>query len=347
MNQIQAVDDVSARYHAITAHCRTFAGADTPRSLRILALNLLLYAGLLWLMYVLLPVSYGLSALLSVPAAFMLVRIFIVQHDCGHGSFFKTRLANKWAGRALSLLTWTPYTYWQREHDVHHAFVGQIERQDIGYIDILTAEGYRALPPHKKFLYRLYRNPLVLLFIGVPLHNIVLMRVPPLSPRRWDARHFLSFKGAWASVMAHNLCLLVLYGAIFYFFGAAAVFAVYLPVLALAWIIGGWMFYVHHHFENAYWQSGEAWHPHEARLLASAHYRLPPIMHWLTGYIGLHHIHHFSSGIPHYKLQACMDALPALLDMNAVTWRQSLSSVWLAIIDPAQRKMLRLRDIVS
>lgn len=341
-----APDDITARYHAIMTHCQQYAGADTQRSIRILALNFFLFFGLLALMYFARGVSYALVLLLAIPAAFMLVRLFIIQHDCGHGSYFKSRAASAWAGRFISLFTLAPYGYWRREHDVHHAFVGQIERQDVGYIDILTKDAYAALPPHKKFFYRLYRQPLVLLVLGVPLHNIVLMRIPPLSRRRWDSRHFLSFAGAWKSVMAHNLCLLAVYGAAAYFLGASAVLAVYLPVIVMAWQIGGWMFYVHHHFEDAYWQGGKDWHPHAARLMASSHYALPPLWHWLTGYIGLHHVHHFSSAVPHYKLAECTRASADLQNMNRITWRQSLAAVWLAIIDPATQKMIRLRDMV-
>lgn len=339
--------DLSARYHAIVAHCRRYQGAETGRSLRILALNFLLFFSLLALMYAALPVSGALVLLLAVPAAFMLVRLFIIQHDCGHGSYFRSRRANDWTGRAISLFTLAPYGFWRREHDVHHAFVGQIERQDVGYIDILTAGAYRALPRWRRFLYRVYRHPLVLLVIGVPLHNIVFMRFPPLSRHRFEGRRFISFAGAWRSIMAHNLALGVLYGCAGYVLGFGTVAVVYLPVIILAWQIGGWMFYVHHHFEDAYWQEGEAWHPHAARLMASSHYRLPPLFHWLTGYIGLHHVHHFASGIPHYKLAACMEASTALREMNPVSFRDSLRGIWLAIIDPAHQKMIRLADIVS
>lgn len=340
-------DDFSARYHALMAHCRSFNGADTPRSLRILGLNFFLFFGLLWLMYAALGISYVLTFLLAVPAAFMLVRLFIIQHDCGHGAYFKSRAANDWTGRVISLFTLAPYGFWRREHDVHHAFVGQIEKQDIGYIDILTREAYLALPPARRFFYRLYRNPAVLLALGVPLHNIVFMRIPPLFMRSFGARRFISFGGAWRSVMAHNAALLLLYGGAGYMIGYDVLALVYLPVIVMAWQIGGWMFYVHHHFENAYWQGGDNWHPHAARLMASSHYALPPLWHWLTGYIGLHHVHHFSSGIPHYKLAACMAGNAALQNMNVIGFRESLRGVWLAIIDPAQRKMIRLDDIAS
>jgi len=337
--------DTSARYHALMAHCRLYSGADTPRSLRILALNFALFFGLLFLMYAALAVSYALVLLLAIPAAFMLVRLFIVQHDCGHGSYFKSRTANDWTGRIIGLFTFAPYGFWRREHDVHHAFVGQIERQDVGYVDILTRESYLALPPLRRFLYQLYRHPLVLLVIGVPLHNIVLLRIPPLRRRGFDDRRFITFGGAWRSVLLHDVALLALYGGAAYLLGLGTVFALYAPVIVMAWQIGGWMFYVHHHFEDAYWQQGEAWHPHAARLHGSSHYRLPQLWHWLTGYIGLHHVHHFSSGIPHYKLAACVASSADLQNMNPVTFHESLRSVWLAIIDPAKRKMIRLSDL--
>lgn len=334
--------DISVRYHAIMAHCRRYNGADTARSLRILVFNFAVFFALLAVIY---HAHFIWGILFLLPAAFMLVRIFIVQHDCGHGSFFKSKRANDAVGRFISLFTFAPYGYWGREHDVHHAYVGQIDRQDIGYIDILTADDYAARSFLQKLLYRLYRHPLVLLVAGVPLHNIVLLRVPPLSRAKWDDRHFLSFADAWKSVMGHNAALLVFWGGLGYVFGFGALFMVYLPVLVLGWQIGGWMFYVHHHFEDAYWQGGDDWHPHAARLYASSYYKLPDFWQWATGYIGLHQIHHFSSGIPHYKLADCMRALPELQDMNPVTFRESLRSIWLAIIDPTRRKMIRLSDL--
>jgi acyl-lipid omega-6 desaturase (Delta-12 desaturase) len=338
---------LSARYHAIAAHCRSYNGADTARSLRILFLNFFLFFALLALMHAALAVSYMLALLAAVPAAFMLVRLFIVQHDCGHGSYFKTRAANDWTGRIIGLFTFAPYGLWRREHDVHHAFVGQVERQDIGYVDILTRGAYLALPPWRRRLYRLYRHPLVLLVLGVPLHNIVLLRIPPLRRRGFSGRRFISFGAAWRSVLLHNAALFALYGGAAALLGGGAVLALYAPVLVLAWQIGGWMFYVHHHFEDAYWQAGESWHPHEARLAASSHYALPPLWHWLTGYIGLHHVHHFASGIPHYKLTACMEGCAALQNMNRITPRESLRSLRLALIDAERRKMIRLSDLAT
>lgn len=338
-------NDLTARYQAIMAHCRRFHGADDRRALFVLFLNMVLFLGGLGGMYLSLGVSYALVLVLAVPTAFMLVRLFIVQHDCGHGSYFSSPAANAWTGRAISLLTFAPYTYWRREHDVHHAYVGQIDRQDVGYIDIYTDGRYLSLPAWRRALYRFYRHPIVLLVIGVPLHNILLMRLPPLTSQGYNDRRFLSFAGAWRSIMLHNLCLFTLYGFAAYCIGAGALLGVYLSVLIFAWQIGGWMFYVHHHFEDAYWQPQESWHPHAARLMASSQYDLPHWLHWLTGYIGLHHIHHFSSAVPHYKLFACNAALDDLRQMNRIGFRESLSCIWLAIIDPARRKMVSLRAL--
>ena len=335
----------TARYHALMAHCRQFHGADNVRAVFILALNLMLFLTGLAAMYALLDVSYALVLLVAVPTAFILVRIFIIQHDCGHGSYFSSRTWNEVTGQAISLLTLLPYTYWRREHDVHHAHVGQIERQDVGYIDIYTTAHYQALPAWRKWLYRLYRHPVLLLLIGVPLHNLVFMRVPPLRAKGFSDRRFLTFAQAWRSIMLHNFCLLLFYGGIAYVLGFGALLAVYAPVAIMGWQIGGWMFYVHHHFEDAYWQAGDDWHPHAARLLASSQYDLPPVLHWLTGYIGLHHIHHFSSAVPHYKLAACNAASDDLKSMNLIGLRESFRTIWLAIIDPQQRKMIKISDL--
>ena len=333
------------RYHALMAHCRLFHGADNARAVFILLLNMALFFAGLAGMYMLRDVSYALALVLAVPTAFILVRIFIIQHDCGHGSYFSSRRANDFTGRVISLLTLLPYTYWRREHDVHHAYVGQIERQDVGYIDIYTNQHYQSLPAWRQWLYKIYRHPVVLLVIGVPLHNLVFMRVPPLRAAGFHDRRFLTFAQAWRSVMLHNLGLVIFYGVAGYMLGFGALLAVYAPVAVLGWQIGGWMFYVHHHFEDAYWQEGDDWHPHAARLLASSQYDLPPMLHWLTGYIGLHHIHHFSSAVPHYKLAACNAGSAELQSMNRIGLRESFRSIWLAIIDPQQRKMIKISDL--
>ena len=340
-----AQDDHTARYHALMAHCRRFHGADNAQAVFILIINLtLLFAGLA-AMYALREISYVLALLAAVPTAFILVRVFIIQHDCGHGSYFSSRRMNDMTGQVISLLTLLPYTYWRREHDVHHAYVGQIERQDVGYIDIYTRADYQRLPAWRQWLYRIYRHPVMLLAVGVPLHNLVLMRIPPLRPSAFDQRRFLTFAQAWRSIMLHNLCLAIFYGTAGYLLGFGTLVAIYAPVAILGWQIGGWMFYVHHHFEDAYWQGGDDWHPHAARLLGSSQYDLPPLLHWLTGYIGLHHIHHFSSAVPHYKLSACNAHSRDLQSMNRISLRESFASIWLAIIDPAQRKMIKISDI--
>lgn len=339
------MDDATVRYHAIMAHCRQYHGADNARAAFILVLNFLLFGAGLAAVYAMHDVNYLAAVLLAVPTAFMLVRLFIIQHDCGHGAYFSAYRANDWTGRVIGLFTLAPYTYWRREHDVHHAYVGQIERQDIGYIDIYTDAYYLSLSPARRALYRLYRHPVMLLVVGVPLHNIILMRIPPLRAAGFNDRRFMTFGQAWRSVMLHNLCLLILYGAAGYVLGYGALLVVYAPVIIFAWQIGGWMFYVHHHFEDAYWQAGQDWHPHHARLQASSQYALPPWLHWLTGYIGLHHIHHFSSAIPHYKLAACNDSLPALKEMNPIGLSESFRSIWLAIIDTRRRKMIKISDL--
>ncbi len=340
-------DDYTARYHALMAHCRRFHGADNIRAVFILILNLvLLFAGL-GAMYALREISYALVLLAGVPTAFILVRIFIIQHDCGHGSYFSSRLMNNITGQAISMLTLLPYTYWRREHDVHHAYVGQIECQDVGYIDIYTRAHYESLPPWRQRLYRFYRHPVLLLLVGVPLHNLVLMRIPPLRAKAFDSRRFLTFAQAWRSVMLHNVCLVIFYGMAGYLLGYGTLFALYAPVAVLGWQIGGWMFYVHHHFEDAYWRVGDDWHPHAARLLGSSQYDLPPLLHWLTGYIGLHHIHHFSSAVPHYKLAACNAQSGDLQSMNRISLGESFRSVWLSIIDTQQRKMIKISDLTS
>lgn len=281
---------------------------------------------------------YWLALLLAIPTGGLLVRLFIIQHDCGHGSFFKSRAANDFVGRLISVFTLTPYTEWKRGHAIHHATGGNLDRRGWGDVDTMTVREYQAASPLQRLGYRLYRSPFVMVLIGAPLNFIVLQRLP--TGRKWRDRT------ARRSIMALNFALIVVFGVPMALFGVGAVLATYLPVMIVAAWIGNWLFYVQHQFEDTYWERDGTWNFHAAALRGSSYFDLPPILQWFSGNIGLHHIHHLSIRIPNYRLQACLDAAPELHRVTRrITLRDSLTCWRLALWDEETRRLIAFRDL--
>ena len=274
-----------------------------------------------------------LAAMLLFPVgALLLVRLFIIQHDCGHGSFFASSWANGLLGRTLSLLTLTPYAFWRRDHAMHHATTGNLDRRGGGDVTLLTLAEYRALPFVRRMAYRLYRHPLVMFGVGPAWLILWRLRVPRGSPwRRW--RDWVSIVGTDAALAAIITTLVLLVGPLPLLLG-------WLPVMLLAATIGVWLFYVQHQFEDAYWEPRPVWDFHAAALRGSSFYDLPVVLHWLTGNIGFHHIHHLASRIPNYRLRECNEAIPALQSAPRLTLLESLRCARLALWDPERRKLV-------
>lgn len=312
-------------------HCAGFRGALPGIAYWQLGSTLALFVLVLAAMFATVEHYYGLTLLLSLPAGGILVRLFIIQHDCGHGSFLKGRIANDLVGRLVSVLTVTPYEVWRREHAKHHATSGNLEQRGIGDIDTLTVREYELLPSWRKRLYQVYRNPLFLFGFGVPFYFMVLQRVP--------LDHPLPARQAWASVMALNLGMFAVYGPLGYIFGLWNLLFVAVPVIHIASAVGGWLFYVQHQFDETHWNRPPDWDVQVAALFGSSYYVLPPVLNWFTGNIGLHHIHHLNSMIPNYRLMACLKSSPDLQALNRLTLWQSLQCVNYKLWDE-DRKML-------
>ena len=274
-----------------------------------------------------------LAAMLLFPVgALLLVRLFIIQHDCGHGSFFASSWANGLLGRTLSLLTLTPYAFWRRDHAMHHATTGNLDRRGGGDVTLLTLAEYRALPFVRRMAYRLYRHPLVMFGVGPAWLILWRLRVPRGSPwRRW--RDWVSIVGTDAALAAIITTLVLLVGPLPLLLG-------WLPVMLLAATIGVWLFYVQHQFEDAYWEPRPVWDFHAAALRGSSFHDLPVVLHWATGNIGFHHIHHLASRIPNYRLRECNEAIPALQSAPRLTLLESLRCARLALWDPERRKLV-------
>ncbi len=330
----------------IAAHCQSYKGADAARSIFQLVTTLALFGITLAAMFYASTISYWIVAALILPAAGLLTRLFIFQHDCGHASFFKSKAANTWVGRFLGLLTFTPYDFWRRAHNLHHATSGNLDRRSIGGIDTITVAEYKALSKGRQLAYRIYRNTAFLVLFGTPVYVVFAQRLPlGQSSTFHEGYKSLSVSSIWKSIMLTNLALLALYGGVSLLIGVGTLAAIYLPILVVTAWLGGWLFYVQHQFEDAYWEADKKWDVMEAALMGSSYYALPKILQWFTGNIGLHHIHHLCSRIPNYKLQACMDARPELRDINRLTIVQSLKCSSLKLWDEAQKQMVPLTHI--
>ena len=313
-------------------------GADAKRSLFQLITTSTAFAALLAIMAALAQSHYWVTLLLAIPTAGLLVRLFIIQHDCGHGSFFKSRRANDVLGRALSVLTLTPYGHWSQGHAAHHASTGNLDRRGRGDVDTWTVAEFRAASPLKKIFYRLYRNPLVMVLLGAPMNFIILQRLPLGSARR--------HAGSRRSIMALNLALLLVFGLACLLFGIGPVLGTYLPVLIIASWAGNWLFYVQHQFEQTNWERDADWNFHVASLGGSSYFKLPKLLQWFSGNIGLHHIHHLSSRVPNYRLQACLDVAPELDRIaRRITLSDSLGCWRLALWDERGRSLVGFGDL--
>jgi omega-6 fatty acid desaturase (delta-12 desaturase) len=284
-------------------------------------------------------VSYWLSLLLAIPAAGFLVRLFMIQHDCGHGAFFRHRLANDWVGRVIGVLTLTPYDLWRRSHAFHHATVGNLDRRGLGDIDTLTLREYTAKSRLRRFFYRLYRHPLVMFGIG-PAYLFILEQRVPVSLMRagWQP---------WISTMTTNLAIAAAAATLIAFIGLKAFLLVHLPIMLLAASVGVWLFYVQHQFEHTLWTGEHDWDWHDAALNGSSHYDLPLVLRWFTANIGVHHVHHLCSSIPYYRLPTILRDFPELRGVGRLTLLQSFCCVRLVLWDEKQRRLVSFRDVRS
>ncbi len=290
---------------------------------------------LLWVvMYQLLAVSYLLVLAISIPAAGFLVRTFIVFHDCTHGSFLPSRRWNTWFGRFTGLLVFAPFRAWQHEHAVHHATAGDLDRRGEGDVPTLTIAEYRAMPIHQRVGYRLFRNPLIMFTIG-PVFAMIIK--PRLIER--DARPRLRH-----SVYLTNVALAITLTALGFWLGFGKFWLVEGPSALLAGSAGVWLFYVQHQFEDVYWESSGDWSYADAALRGSSYLRLPKVLQYFTGNIGLHHVHHLSAHVPNYKLQAAHDENEIFKTVPILSLWDGLRATRLKVYDEDARRLLTWRE---
>jgi omega-6 fatty acid desaturase (delta-12 desaturase) len=320
----------------IAARLKAYAAPDGKRSTAQLLITVAAFLAFWAGMWVAHKHAYWLTLLLSVPAAIFMVRLFVIQHDCGHGSFFRSSLANNLLGRALGVITLTPYDYWRRAHASHHATSGNLDQRGIGDISTLTVAEYRSLGRWRRFAYRFYRHPLVMFGLG-PIYLFVLKHRLPFDLPAMK-------KGPWLSVIVTNLAIATLMTALALAIGPVGLVKIQGPMILLASALGVWMFFVQHQFQDAHWRHDDDWDVHEAALLGSSYYALPRVLRWLTASIGLHHVHHLCSRIPNYRLQECVDQIPELGQARRLTMLQSIGCARLALWDEERGRMVRFRE---
>jgi len=315
-----------------SARLAKYRGPDAARSIWQLTTAVIMFAGTWALMYFSLSVGYWLTLLLAPVAAFFLMRLFIIQHDCGHASFFQSSRVADTVGSIIGVLTLTPYHYWKKTHAMHHATSGNLEHRGFGDIDTLTVDEYLARSRWQRFRYRLYRHPAVLFGVGAIIHFFVRHRLPTMVPKSWRRERASIF---WTDVGL--AVLIVVTGALV---GYREFAMVQLPVLGLSCMMGVWLFYVQHQFDPTYWERDERWSYDAAALHGSSYYRLPGILQWATGNIGIHHVHHLHPRIPNYRLPRVLDEHPELAQVPALTFWGSLRCVRLTLWDEQNRKLV-------
>ena len=323
---------VVADWKPVVTHFQT---PSAPRAIWQLINSLGLYLALWWLMSWTVNISFSLTLGVAVLAGAVVVRVFIILHDCGHGSFLKSRRANNIIGSIAGVVVFTPYFHWRWEHSLHHATSGDLDRRGVGDIWTMTVAEYLAASRLTRFLYRLSRNPFVLLIIAPVLLFGVRQRFSARKANQRERR----------SVWFTNLGVLAVVMALSWIFGWKTYLLIQLLITTVGGGIGIWMFYVQHQFEDAYWEHGESWDYTLAALRGSSFYRLPRILQWFSGNIGFHHIHHLSPRIPNYNLARCHDAHMLFRDLTPITLSRSVKSARLHLWDEERRKLIGFRDL--
>jgi acyl-lipid omega-6 desaturase (Delta-12 desaturase) len=291
---------------------------------------------LLWgLCYWTMSISWWLTIPLAVLAGAFLVRIFIIFHDCGHGSFFASPTANAFWGFVTGLLTMTPFYHWRGDHAVHHGTTGDLERRGVGDLWTMTVQEYLESTRWKRFAYRLARNPIVLFVLAPLVLLLVLQRFPSRGAGRRERN----------SVWIMNAAVAVMTVGLIAIFGVIPWLVVQMTILSVAGAAGIWLFYIQHQFEDAYWERGENWDYAAAAMQGSSYFRLPRVLQWFSGNIGFHHIHHLSPRIANYHLEACHRCDPLFQSVRPIGFWQSVRQLGLRLWDESSKKLVGWRHI--
>jgi omega-6 fatty acid desaturase (delta-12 desaturase) len=289
---------------------------------------------------ILLAVHFGhwYALVLAIPAAGFMVRLFMIQHDCGHGSFFRAKQANDWVGRVIGVFTLTPYDFWRQTHAIHHAHSGNLELRGLGDIDTLTVHEYLAASRWRQICYRIYRNPAFLFAVGPAYLFFLQYRLPVgmMWGNGWKP---------WVSTMTTNAGIALVAGFMIWLVGLWPFLLVHLPILLIAASLGVWLFYVQHQFEDTYWTHRQGWNHQQAALHGSSYYELPAVLRWFSANIGVQHVHHLSSKIPFYRLPKVLQDFPEFTKIGRLTLMESIRSVRLTLWDEIERRLISFREL--
>jgi len=283
-----------------------------------------------------LSLSYLLTLLIALLNGAFVVRLFAIQHDCGHSAFFRNRHAGDWVGRVLGVITLTPYDVWRRSHAIHHSGSGNLAKRGMGDVHTMTVDEYRACTPFRRMQYRLYRHPVILFGLGPSFIFLLTNRLP------FGMMKSLKY---WVSAMGTNVALLLVLGIVVYFGGWMPLLLIFLPTSIAGATIGLWLFFVQHQFDGAHWDQDKDWDLHDAALHGSSHYVLPKVLQWLTANIGIHHVHHLYNRIPFYRLTEVLRDYPVLANAQRLTIRESLSCIKLQLWDERRRQLLSYAQV--
>ncbi len=335
--------DAEVHKRALRDILQSYQAPVLRRSLGQMATTFLPFFGLIAAMYALSGVSAWLSLALALPTAGFIVRIFIIQHDCGHGAYFRSRAANEWLGRFCGLITMTPFANWRRQHANHHAVWNNLDRRDSGadiYSTCLTVAEYQVQSVWARWLSRAVRHPVIFHCLLPPLVFMLVDRVPFDIPQAWRRERI--------SVLLTDVGSAVIFTTLVLSLGFGTVALVQLPAMALAAIIGIWLFSVQHRFEAAIWSHQAHWNAADAAVQGSSHLALPRILQWFSGNIGFHHIHHLTPRVPNYRLEECHRACRTLIPgVASLSLLQALRAPAYALWDEAAGRMVRFSDLRS
>ncbi|MEJ2545618.1 MAG: fatty acid desaturase [Calditrichaceae bacterium] len=303
---------------------------DLKRSIWQIVNSFLPFMVLLVAMYFSLNISYWLTLILAIPAAGFMVRIFIISHDCGHGSFFKSKKARDIIGFITGVITFVPYKHWRHSHAIHHATSSNLDRRGLGDVWTLTVNEYLALSFWRRLEYRLYRNPFIMFTVGPLYQFLIAQRFPEKGAKKKERN----------SVYLTNLAIAGIIILSSLTIGIKAYIIIQLSVMFFAALGGVWLFYVQHQFEDVYWERNESWDFQAAALQGSSYYQLPAILHWFSGNIGFHHIHHLNSRIPNYYLKNCHRILTQHIEIEPITMLKSFKSLKCRLWDEKNDKLV-------
>lgn len=316
---------------------KKYVQADDRRAWRQVAGAVAAFVGLWSLAYGCLELSSGLALAASSLAGVALLRLFVLQHDLGHGALFRSKRRNDRVGSLFGVLTLVPFHYWRRLHNDHHGHAGNLDRRGPGCVTVLTVEEYLRLGWCRRLGYRVHRNALFTLLLGAPLYFLVLQRWPFDAPRCWRRER--------RSVHLTNLAVLALATGLCAWLGWRAVLQVHLPVVLVASGLVVWIFLNQHLFESTYWQRGESWDFVRSALDGSSYYRLPRVLEWWTAHVGMHHVHHLNPGIPNYNLKPCHDEIDSHYAIRPLTLRESRKALRLALWDEEAGRLVGFREV--